>query len=138
MLMIDLNNDVKFVKGVGPSRVELLNKLGIFTLKDLVTYYPRDYEDRSKPKKIAECVDGEDVLIEAMAVSRLAEIRVRKNMVMYKLSVSDDTGSCTITWFNQPYLKTKVKYGETYSFYGRVHIKGSKLEMNSPVFDSKD
>ena len=138
MLMIDLNNDVKFVKGVGPSRVELLNKLGIFTLKDLVTYYPRDYEDRSKPKKIADCMDGEDVLIEAMAVSRLVEIRVRKNMVMYKLSVSDDTGSCTITWFNQPYLKTQFKYGETYSFFGRVHLKGSKLEMNSPVFDSKE
>ncbi len=138
MLMIDLNNDVKYVKGVGPSRVELLNKLGIFTLKDLVTYYPRDYEDRSKPKKIADCMDGEDVLIEAMAVSRLVEIRVRKNMVMYKLSVSDDTGSCTITWFNQPYLKTQFKYGETYSFFGRVHLKGSKLEMNSPVFDSKE
>ena len=138
MLMIDLNNDVKFVKGVGPSRVELLNKLGIFTLKDLVTYYPRDYEDRSKPKKIADCMDGEDVLIEAMAVSRLVEIRVRRNMVMYKLSVSDDTGSCTITWFNQPYLKTQFKYGETYSFFGRVHLKGSKIEMNSPVFDSKE
>ena len=138
MLMIDLNNDVKFVKGVGPSRVELLNKLGIFTLKDLVTYYPRDYEDRSKPKKIADCMDGEDVLIEAMAVSRLVEIRVRKNMVMYKLSVSDDTGSCTITWFNQPYLKMQFKYGETYSFFGRVHLKGSKIEMNSPVFDSKE
>ena len=138
MLMIDLDNDVKFVKGVGPSRVELLNKLGIYTLKDLITYYPRDYEDRSKPKKIADCMDSEDVLIEAIVVSKLAEIRVKKNMVMYKLTVRDDTGSCNITWFNQPYLKTQFKYGETYSFFGRVHIKGSKIEMNSPVFDTKD
>ena len=138
MLMIDLDNDVKFVKGVGPSRVELLNKLGIHTLKDLITYYPRDYEDRSKPKKIADCVDNEDVLIEAIVVSKLAEIRVKKNMVMYKLTVRDDTGSCNITWFNQPYLKTQFKYGETYSFFGRVHIKSSRLEMNSPVFDTKD
>ena len=136
--MIDLDNDVKYIKGVGPNRVELLNKLGIFTMKDLITYYPRDYEDRSKPKKIADCVDGEDALIEAIAISRLAEIRVKKNMVMYKLTVSDDTGTCNITWFNQPYLKTQFKYGETYSFFGRVHIKGSKLEMNSPVFDTKE
>lgn len=49
--MIDLDNNVKYIKGVGPNRVESLNKLGIFTLKDLITYYPRDYEDRSKPKK---------------------------------------------------------------------------------------
>lgn len=48
--MIDLDNNVKYIKGVGPNRVESLNKLGIFTLKDLITYYPRDYEDRSKPK----------------------------------------------------------------------------------------
>ena len=136
--MIDLDNDVKYIKGVGPNRVELLNKLGIFTMKDLITYYPRDYEDRSKPKKIADCVDGEDALIEAIAISRLAEIRVKKNMVMYKLTVSDDTGICNITWFNQPYLKTQFKYGETYSFFGRVHVKGSKLEMNSPVFDTKE
>ena len=45
--MIDLDNNVKYIKGVGPNRVESLNKLGIFTLKDLITYYPRDYEDRS-------------------------------------------------------------------------------------------
>ena len=51
--MIDLKKDVKYVKGVGPNRVQLLNKLGIFTLEDLITYYPRTYEDRSKPVKIA-------------------------------------------------------------------------------------
>ena len=48
---MDLNKDVKYVKGVGPNRVKLLNKLKIYTLKDLITYYPRNYEDRSKPKK---------------------------------------------------------------------------------------
>ena len=48
--MLDLLKDVKYIKGVGPKKVLLLNKLGIFTLKDLITYYPRTYEDRSKPK----------------------------------------------------------------------------------------
>ena len=54
---MELSKDVKYIKGVGPSRVELLNKLGIFTLKDLITYYPRTYEDRSKPKSIAEFME---------------------------------------------------------------------------------
>ena len=44
--MIELEKDVKYIKGVGPSRVQLLNKIGIFTLKDLITYYPRDYQGR--------------------------------------------------------------------------------------------
>lgn len=136
--MIDLSNDVKYIKGVGPNRVQSLNKLGIFTLNDLITYYPRDYEDRSKPKKIIDCEDGEDVLIEAIVVSKIVELKIRKNMVMYKLTVRDDTGVCNITWFNQPYLKRQFIYGSSYSFFGKVHKKGSKLEMNSPVFDSKD
>ena len=50
--MLDLKNDVQFVKGVGPSKVKGLNKLGIFTVEDLVTYYPRGYEDRSIIKNI--------------------------------------------------------------------------------------
>ena len=100
--MIDLDNNVKYIKGVGPNRVESLNKLGIFTLKDLITYYPRDYEDRSKPKKIIDAIDGEDMLIEAIVVSRIVELKIRKNMTMYKLTVRDDTGICNITWFNQP------------------------------------
>ena len=136
--MIDLENNVKYIKGVGPNRVESLNKLGIYTLKDLITYYPRDYEDRSKPKKIIDCIDGEDSLIEGIVVSKMVELKIRKNMVMYKLAVRDDTGLCNITWFNQPYLKRQFTYGEKYSFFGKVHIKGSKVEMNSPVFDSKD
>lgn len=135
--MINLDNDVKYIKGVGPNRVEALNKLGIFTLNDLITYYPRDYEDRSKPKKIIDAVDGEDTLIEAIAVSRIIELKIKKNMAMYKLEVRDDTGNCTITWFNQPYLKKQFIYGEKYDFFGKVHKKGSRLEMNSPVYDSQ-
>ena len=134
--MVDLENNVKYIKGVGPNRVESLNKLGIFTFKDLISYYPRDYEDRSIPKKIIDCEDGEDVLIEAIVVSRIVELKIRKNMVMYKLTVRDETGVCNITWFNQPYLKKQFIYGEKYNFFGKVHKKGSKLEMNSPVFDS--
>ena len=75
--MIDLKKDVKFIKGVGPNRVKLLNKLNIYTLEDLITYYPRTYEDRSKPKSIAQCVNGEEALIEAVACGRVIDARLR-------------------------------------------------------------
>ena len=55
--MIDLNKEIKYVKGVGPARAELLNKLGIFNLQDLITYYPREYEDRSNIKTIQDIED---------------------------------------------------------------------------------
>lgn len=135
---MDLNNDVKYIKGVGPSRVELLNKIGIFSLKDLITYYPRTYEDRGKPKLIAELIDGEEALIEAIVVSKMSEIRIRKNMTICKLMVRDESGACVLTWFNQGYLKNKFKFGETYHFFGKVTNKSGKPEMNSPVFDSEN
>ena len=136
--MLDLNKDVKFIKGVGPARAKLLNSLGIVTLGDLITYFPRDYEDRGKPKNIAEVEDGEEVLIEAICVSKMMEKRIRKNMVIYKLSVRDETGLCHITWFNQRYLKNRFKLGETYKFFGKVQKRIGFIEMNSPVFDSED
>lgn len=104
--MIDLNKDVKYIKGVGPNRVQLLNKIGIYTLQDLITYYPRTYEDRGKAKNILECIDGEETLIEAIAVSRIQEIRL-KGKSMYKLLIRDESGCATATWFNQSYLKNK-------------------------------
>lgn len=134
--MLDLTKDVKYVKGVGPNRVTLLNKLGIFTLNDLITYYPRTYEDRSKPKQIYEINDGEEVLIEATVVSRMIEIRTsRKNMTIYKLTVRDETDTCVITWYNQSYLKNIFKVGQKYTFFGKATKKKSVVEMNSPVFD---
>ena len=72
--MIDLYKDVKYIKNVGPNRVKLLNKLNIFTLKDLITYFPRNHEDRSIPKKIIDCTNGEEVLIKATAVTRVIEL----------------------------------------------------------------
>ena len=136
--MPDLEKDVKFIKGVGPARAKLLNSLGIFTLYDLITYFPRDYEDRGKSKNIAEAEDGEEALIEAICVSRIIEKRIRKNMVIYKLTVRDETGIMHITWFNQRYLKDRFKIGKTYKFYGKVQKKIGYIEMNSPVFEDAD
>ena len=135
--MIDLNKDVKYVKTVGPNRVKLLNKLNIYTLKDLITYFPRDYEDRSKPKNLYECVDGEEVLIEAMATGKINEMHKGK-MTISRLIVKDQTGTCYITWFNQGYLREKFKPERMYRFFGKISIKSGRIEMNSPVYDEID
>ena len=135
---MDLSKNVQYIKGVGEARAKLLNRLGIFTLQDLIEYYPREHEDRSIPKKIAELVDGEEALIEGFAVTRVSEIRIRRNMTILKMNVRDDTGMIQITWFNQPYLKQVLKPGGEYKFFGKVSRKGSKIEMNSPVYDTTE
>ena len=136
--MVDLNMDLRFLKGVGPARVEILNKLGLFTLKDIINYFPREYEDRGNYKKIIEIIDGETVAIKAIISSNVSETRVRRNMVIYKAIAKDETGSMIITWFNQPYIKKQLKMGEEYSFYGKVKNTFGKFEMQSPIFDESD
>lgn len=133
--MVDLKNNVKFVKGVGPQRVKSLNKLGIFTLEDLITYFPRTHEDRSQKKTICELVNGEEALIEATCVSRMGEIRIRNNMKIFKLTVRDETSTCQITWYNMSYLKNMFKLGNTYKFFGKVKRVGNNIEILSPIFE---
>ena len=136
--MIDLTQSVQYIKGVGPTKVKLLNNLGIYTLEDLITYYPRDYEDRGKPRKIEDLQDGEEALIKAIPASRFHVINVKRNMKICKLLVRDETGTMEIVWYNQQYLKDKFIGGKWYSFYGKVSKKTGTVTMNSPVFDSEN
>ena len=133
--MIDLKQNVQYIKGVGPNRAALLNTLGIYTLGDLITYFPREYEDRSKIKKIEELEQGEEATIEATVASEVIVNRIRKNMTVLKATVEDDTGKCTITWFNQTYVKQQIKRGQTYCFFGKVEKNFIQTEMRSPVYD---
>ena len=136
--MVDLLKDAKYIKGVGPNRIKQLNSLGIYTLEDVISYYPRGYENRGIKKDIAELVDGEDALIEAKCVSRMTEIRIRKNMTIYKLVVRDETATCTLTWFNVPFLKKRFIVGDTYKFFGKVKRKLNQIEMMTPIIDEQD
>ena len=134
---MELNKDVKYIKGVGPNRVLLLNKLGIETLKDLITYYPRDYQDRSKAMDLIDCEEGEEALVEVVPVSRMVEIRLR-GKTMYKLQVRDETARAEAIWFNQSYLKNQFKVGEKYRLYGKIKKVKGKITIASPVFDNAE
>lgn len=134
--MIDINMNIQYLKGVGPARVEVLNRLGLYTVNDLITYFPREYEDRGAYKKICELIDGETAAFKATIISNVTETRVRRNMSIYKTAARDDTGTILLTWFNQPYIRNQIKMGHEYSFYGKV--KGTILgryEMQSPIYE---
>ncbi len=133
--MVNLDKEIQFIKGVGPNRAKALNKLGIYTLGDVITYFPREHEDRGQAKKISELVNGEEALISAYPVGRLNEIKIRKNLTLCKLHVRDESGGCEIVWYNQSYLKNFFKPNERYKFYGKVKVGYGKYEMQSPVYE---
>ncbi len=134
--MLELSKDVKYIKGVGPSKVKLLNKIGIYTLKDLITYYPRTYEDRGKAKPILECIDGEEVLVQGIVMNKLVDMRI-KGKTIQKLIVYDESAKMEIVWFNQSYLKTNFNVGDKVNFYGKISNKMGKVSMKSPTFDKE-
>ena len=89
--VLDLKKEIQYVKGVGPHRAEAFKKLNIYTLQDLITHFPREYEDRTKVTPISHVMDNENVLIEARVITNMRERYVRKNMVIYQVTVEDET-----------------------------------------------
>ena len=136
--MQELKKDVQYIKGVGPNRAKLLHKLNIYNLEDLINYYPRTYEDRSKPRVIEDIQDGEEALIEATVVSNVIERRIRKNLIIYRVMVEDETRNCEIVWYNQFYLKSKIHKGNKYKFFGKISKQNGKAQMTSPIIEEEN
>ncbi len=129
-----LNQNITVLKGIGHKRAESFRTLGIYTVEDLLNFYPRAYEDRTTIKKIAEIKDGDTVCIRARAVSPLRENFVRKNMYVCSLKVSDRTGYLEIVWFNNRYIKNMLDVNKEYVFFGKATYS-NRMQMHSPLFE---
>ena len=123
--MADLSTDVRYVKGVGEQRAKALARLGIHTLRDLISYFPRAYEDRRTFKRVIDLQPGENACVRAMVAAEPTLSRIRKGLELVKLRAVDETGALDITFFNQTYRKNDLRRGETYIFFGRA--EGSLL-----------
>ncbi|MBR0062076.1 MAG: DNA helicase RecG, partial [Selenomonadaceae bacterium] len=120
----ELTDNVMYVKGVGPRRAKALEKLNIFTKYDLLTHYPRDYEDNTSLTKICNVLDGEKVLLVGRIfniTSRDTWIRNRKATII-NAYLQDDTGYIQLTWFNQKYLLTKFQNGMRLLVNGKAKV----------------
>ena len=136
--MADLDTDVRYIKGVGEQRQRLLEKLGIHTLRDLIGFFPRNYEDRSAVVDIADAELEQPACIRAMVWESPRLSRIRKGMELVRFRVSDDSGSLIITYFNQSYVKDQFHTGREYLFYGKVSGVPSQKTMSNPVFEPAD
>ena len=126
--MNDLNKEIQFVKGIGPKRAEKLHKLNIFTLKDLIYYFPRQYEDRSKVKKINQLENEEKVTIKGV-ITRMESYSPKKGMNIIRMDMRDDTGYIKLSFFNQEYIKRVFKSGDSIVVFGKVKIENNFKEF---------
>lgn len=136
--MAYLDTDVRYCKGIGEKKAQLLNKLGVFTVYDLVSFFPRKYEDRTQFKPIALTCDGETACIQAIVADTPRLVRIRRGMELVKFRAVDESGSVDITYFNQPYIKDQLHRGECYNFYGKIIGIGAKRTMANPVHEPEN
>jgi ATP-dependent DNA helicase RecG len=135
--MNKLNDDIRYVKGVGEQRAKALEKLGLHTLGDVLGYFPRSYEDRRQSYTIAEAPLDVPVCVRAMVAATPVASYIRRGMELLKLRAVDETGAVDITFFNQSFLKNQLHAGEIYVFYGRVTETGRRRSMTNPAFEAE-
>ncbi len=128
---MNTNLPVVVLKGIGDKKSKLLDKMGIRTIENLLNYYPRDYERNMPITKISEIKMDEINVIEGTICFPTQNIR-KRNMVLTKTKIRDNTGEIFAIWFSQPYLKNKLKIGAKYVFKGKIQYKYNIVQMSSP------
>ncbi|WP_455104283.1 ATP-dependent DNA helicase RecG [Peptostreptococcus sp.] len=113
-----LNENIQFVKGIGPKKAEKMARLGIFTVKDALYYFPRQFEDRSRQKKIFQLEEGEKTGVR-VKIDRINSVSRRKFSIT-EFYVSDDTGKAKLVFFNKAYLRNTFRVGDMVKVFGSV------------------
>ena len=133
-----LRGDIRRIKGIGEKRAQALNKLGVFSLFDLISYFPRRYEDRSTVRPVGLLSDGEAATICVVCGDEPRLSRIRRGLDLVRFRAYDDSGEITITYFNQPYVRNQIHRGGSYRFYGRVEVHGSRRSMVNPACEPEE
>lgn len=133
-----VNPSIGTIKSIGPARQKAFESAGVFTVEDMLKFYPRTYEDRTNVINIADIPGEGYVLIKAGALTVVKNNRIRRGLSLQKLRVSDGTGVVEITWFNQDWVAKNFDLSKEYFFYGEVKIKNHRVEMTNPVYEPAD
>ena len=124
------------IKGVGKTNISKFNKLGIFTLHDLLYFFPRAYEDRTNSKNIADILPDEFVAVRGVIVNVITQY-IKAGRTMFRAILKDDTGIMELVWFNNRYIKSYIKIGDELLVYGKVK-KSAKFQMVNPEYKRLD
>lgn len=125
---------IQFVKGVGPKRIKLLNRLGIETIFDFLWYIPRSYYNRNKIDRISKLKEDIKVNIKGVII-KTQHSRTARGMHIFKAVVKDDSASITAVWFNQAHIVNKIKQGQEVFLTGRVKSGYCGLELNVSEYE---
>lgn len=130
--------DIRYLKGVGEKTARLYNKLGIFTVDDLIRHYPRKYLDYSNTVSVKDAPPDTPVFIKATMITPVKESMIRKGLTLYKCNFSDGETVIRVTIFNNKYLAKALRTFDDYILYGKVEKTFTSASMSSPQIERAD
>ncbi|MDH7600918.1 MAG: ATP-dependent DNA helicase RecG [Armatimonadota bacterium] len=131
-----LDTSVQYVKGVGPRLAGVLSKLGIYTVRDLLFYFPRRHEDRTRFARVSQLRHGEAATVAGTIVA-VDNVRTRGPLVLTKVVVDDGSGIVVLTWFNQKFRREQFQKlrGQRIVAYGTVQCGRWGAEIANPEWE---
>ena len=128
---MNLESSVTELKGIGKKTEQLMNRIGVYTIKDILLYFPRDYICYKEPVKPKE-VSSEGIFAVVGQVAGVPLLKRTGRMDLVQAKVADGAGCIECVWFRAPYIRSQLAPGQTYIFYGRVRQKGRGCQMEQP------
>lgn len=135
---MNIDDNIKNLKSVGPKRLKLLNNIGIFSIKDLLYFYPRRYEDSSKILKLSEGIIGEKATFRCRILSLLDNRNIRRGLSITSFLIEDDSAEAKLIFFNNRFIKNTIDFGETYLIYGKYERFRGRIQLTSPEIEKVD
>jgi len=129
-----LDTPVEQLPQIASRRLSLLQKLDIYTVYDLISYFPREYENWSNILPVDSLADGMDGSFIAV-VRQKPSLQKKGKMSILRAVLSDGSGTIRAVWFNQPYLLQKLEKGASYFFRGKIRRDGSHFDVTNPVIE---
>lgn len=124
------------LKGIGEKTELLFRKIGIYQAEDLLTYYPSGYDEYTPPVPIEECTEEKKYAVEGMLIKD-AEVKKIRNLLITTTYLRGENRTLILTWYNMPYLRTKLKAGSQYIFRGKIVCKQHRYVMEQPELYTK-
>lgn len=137
-IRINIYDDIGLVKGVGPKLKERLNKVGIFTVLDLLLYFPRDYEFLNDDISLNGDISDEKAILKCRVQSYGSSIRTRNGKTLTTINFTYNNLKVIGKWFNQPYIKRNFILGNEYNLMGKFKKVNNTLEVINPLIPCKE
>ena len=137
-IRINIYDDIGLVKGVGPKLKERLNKVGIFTVLDLLLYFPRDYEFLNDDISLNGDISDEKAILKCKVQSYGSSIRTRNGKTLTTINFTYNNLKVIGKWFNQPYIKRNFVLRNEYNLMGKFKKVNNTLEVINPLIPCKE